>query len=380
DGGKTYWVDGTIADQGGDLATIETPNYGRALVIREETTALTEMKTREPGTVVIEQTYDTTSYDQPTALAVVRTYTGLEADAMRAFLASMSLDDLADRRLNDLAKDQPKIERAALPKIEDDRARNVIVVRESYRVSDLWSDGDWTWYPRVLDSHLSRPDTMIRSMPLAFEYPLNITQKVTFNFPEEMDIAEQSSTTETPTFRYEYVIDGGGKSVHIRQSLVARKDFVEVADVADHLTKLNSIWDEIGFRLDPAGAGPDAEKGTARETIPEKWQWIAGLSFIAVFVGVCVFLAYGGKKQTASATTLVHPRGFRPGEAPAVALAVRGLEEINERLAAMACLCGSRVHTYPDLQRALYDEREMTIATRQCGACGREQSVYFTAA
>ncbi|HEY0139561.1 MAG TPA: DUF3857 domain-containing protein [Thermoanaerobaculia bacterium] len=380
EGGKTYWVDGTISDQGGDLVTLETPDYGRALVIRQETAALTEMKTREHGAVIIEQTYDTKAYDQPATLEVVMTYSGGEADAMRAMLATMSRDDFADERLNDLAKDQPKIESIAPPQIEDDRARNVIVIRERYRIAELWSEGSWSWYPRDLDRHLTRPDTMIRSMPLAFEYPLNITQKVTLNFPEDMDVHETTTTTETPTFRYEYVVDGGGKSVHIRQSLVARQDFVEVKDVADHLTRLNSIWDAIGYRLAPPGAGAAPAEGTFMETVPEKWQWIGGLGFIAAFVGVCVFLAYRGRRHTARATTLVRPRGFRPGEAPAVALAVRGAEEIESHLAGLACSCGSRVHTFPELQRALYDEREMTIATRQCGACGREQSIYFTAA
>lgn len=377
DGGKTYWVDGTINDQGGNLSTIETPNYGRALVIREDTTALTEMKTAEAGAIVVEQTYDTKSYDAPTTLNVVMTYTGGDADAMRSALASMSLDDYADERLNDLAKDQPKIERVSMPKIEDDRAANRIVIREQYRIAGLWSDGDWSWYPRDLERYLSRPDTMIRTMPLAFDYPLNVTQKVTFRFPEEMDVAESTTTTETPTFRYDYVIEHSGKTVNIRQTLVARKDFVDVKDVADHLTKLNSIWDEIGYRLSPPAVNRGGSKPSLFQTMPETWKWVGGLGFLAVFVGICVFLAYRERREV---VTYVRPRGFRPGEAPAVALSVRGVDEINSHLAAMACACGSRVHSYPELQRALYDEREMTIATRHCGACGREQSVYFTAA
>ena len=387
--GKTYWVDGTISDQGGTLGTMETPNYGRALVIRAETTGLTKIATRDQGSVAIDQAYTTTDYKQPTQLAVTRTYTGAEADGMRSAIASMSLDDYAVQRLNDLAADQPKIEAVGTPKIQDDRARNVLVITESYRIRDLWSDGDWTWYPRDLDRHFRRPDTMIRKMPLAFEYPLNIRQHVTFVFPEKIDVTPSTSLTETPTFRYEYVVDGDDKVVTIRQALVARKDSVAVTDVADHLTKLNSIWDEIGYRLSPPSMQQeDAVQASAAsadivqtfEAIPEGWRWTGGLIIVAIFVGACVAVAVRGRRQAARVTSLARPGGFQPGEAPAVALAVKSTDEIPRHLASIPCFCGSRVHSDHELQRALYDEREMTIATRQCGACGREQSVYFRAA
>jgi hypothetical protein len=364
--GKTYWVDGTISDQGGTLATMETPNYGRALVIRADTAGLTKIATRDQGSVAIEQTYITTSYTEPTQLAVTRTYTGAEADDMRSAIASMSLDDYAVERLNDLAADQPKIEAVGVPKIRDDRAANVVVVTENYRVRDLWSDGDWT-----------------------FEYPLNIKQRVTFVFPEELDVTTTTSLTETPTFRYEYVVDRSGKTVTIRQELVARKDSVAVTDVADHLTKLNSIWDEIGYRLSP----PAMQQQNATEAsaaagdiqqlfaaIPEGWKWTGGLAIVAFFVGACLAVAIRGRRRTARVASLARAGGFQPGEAPAVALAVTTSDDIPRHLAAIPCFCGSRVHSDHELQRALYDEREMTIATRQCGACGREQSVYFRAA
>ena len=123
DGGKTYWVDGTISDQGGTLATIETPSDGRALIVRADTTALTPIATQhERQRRVVEQTYTTTSYSEPTLLEVRTTYSGGDADAMRSELASMSIEDFAHERINDLAADQPKIEAAGAPAISDDRA------------------------------------------------------------------------------------------------------------------------------------------------------------------------------------------------------------------------------------------------------------------
>jgi len=369
DAGRTYWVDGTIADQGGTLGTLETPNDGRALIVREGTHNLARVETNTKGSTFVDQTYTTTDFTKPVKLEVKTTFTGSDADGFRSDLASMSIDDFANTRINELAMDQPKIEAAGAPRISDDRLRNIIVVREQYKVAELWKNGHWTWYPRVLESHLRRPDTMIRTMPLGFDYPLDVRQRVTFNFPEDVEVEKSTSVTETPTFRYEYVVDHNGKTVTIRQSLHAQRDFVGAKDVPDHLTKLNAMWSEIGYRLAPEGARPVAAK--AATAAPAKWG--LGVFIAGAFISVCWMFA---TRRRPAIPALV----FRPGEAPVSAVSVRGASEIHEHLAALSCSCGATHYSAPDVQRARYAEREMTIVTRQCAACGREQSVYFTAA
>ena len=369
DGGKTYWVDATINDQGGTLPTIETPNDGRALIVRAETTGVSDVVTRMDGLTKVEQTYTTTDYAKPTRLVVKTTYSGARADAMRSHLASFAVEDYAAHRINELAIDQPRIEAVGLPEIGDDRVRNIVVVTERYSIRELWKEGSWTWYPRVLESHLSRPDTMIRSMPLAFEYPLHVEQRVTFHFPEELDIEKTTSVTETPALRYEYVVDSNGRSVWIRQTLRARRDHVEVKDVAGHLTKINAIWSEIGYRLAPDGARPAPVAAASASPL---YKWAGGSVLVALFVTVCVLIATRGRRAPAEILS-----SFRPGEAPASALPIH---ELDHHLSRIACLCGGTVLSNPEFQSARYAEREMTIVTRQCGHCGREQNVYFTAA
>jgi transglutaminase-like putative cysteine protease len=369
DAGRTYWVDGTIADQGGTLRTLETPNDGRALIVRPETHGLARVETNAKGSTLVEQTYTTTSYAKPTALTVKTTYSGSDADAFRSDLASMSIDDFAHGRINELAADQPKIEANGGPKIQDDRLRNLIVVTEAYRVSELWKDGQWSWYPRVLESHLRRPATMIRTMPLAFDYPLDVRQIVTLNFPEVVNVVSGTTVTETPAFRYDYVIDQNGKTVTIRQSLRARRDYVAAKEVSDHLMKLNAIASEIGYRFAPEGARPHPAKSESKTPV----KWGLGLFIVAAFVGLSWMVA---TRRGRPAPALV----FQPGEAPVSAVAVRHGDEIHSHLAGLACSCGAMHYSAPDVQRARYAEREMTIVTRQCAACGREQSVYFTAA
>ncbi len=372
DGGKTYWVDGTMSDQGGTLATLETSVHGQALVVRTDTKALTPIDTHPNGSTLVEQSYVTTNYRQPVALEVRTTYAGADADDLRSDLATMSAEDFAHDRINDLAVDQPKIEAVGAPVTSDDRLRNVIVVTEKYRVRELWQDGLWTWYPRVLDSYLNRPDTMIRKMPLAFSWPLNVRQVATFTFPEEMSVEKSTAVTETPTFRYEYVVDSNGRTVTIRQSLRSLRDFVDVKDVPDHLTKLSAIWSEIGYRLEPDGAR-SGQAVSAASAVPHEAKW--GLGAFVALIFVSLFGTLLLRRQPAA---LVPQFAFAPGEAAASALAVNSVHDIDGHLATRHCTCGARAYSLPDLQHARYAERELTIVTRRCGACGREQSLYFS--
>lgn len=384
--GKTQWIDGTISEQGGNMATMETPSYGYALVIRPETAKLAEIITNQGGSTLIEQTYTTRDAKLPVALLVRSTYSGADADAMRSTLAAYSRDDWAKERINDLAADQPKIESTGEIDVKDDRAKNTIVVTERYRVRDLWNEGDWSWYPRDLDAHLQRPNTIVRSMPLEFEYPLNITQVVTFNFPKTVDIEDSNAVTETKTFRYEYNVDGQGQTVVIRQSLRALKDSVAVADVSDHLTKLNDIWDEIGYQL-----RPELDKVPAASKIQQAsvahWTWGLGGVVLAVFIACAIAIPISRRRRSIDIDFVSRPGDlaprpgqFSPGEAPASALALAHADDLHLQLNKLACPCGARIDSPPDIQHARYDEREMTIVTRQCRICGREQSVYFTAA
>jgi transglutaminase-like putative cysteine protease len=381
DRSRAYWIDGTISEQGGTLATIETPNDSLALVVHGTTSALTPVVTNMKGGVMVEQIYTTADYAQPTLLVVKTTYSGAEADAVRSELASLSLEDYAHERINDLAIDQPKIEAVGLPLVADNRLRNSVIVTEQYRIPELWKDGEWSWFPRVLGGQLTRPDTMIRTMPLAFAHPLNVRQSVTFNFPEELDVEKRRAVTETPAFRYEYTVDAIGRTVTIRQSLRSRADHVAVQDVPEHLTQLSAIWSEMGYRLAPAGASVPAATASDEPVA----NWVIGLIVVATFVGICWMLATRTNGGRASARRLdgraeARPTSFSPGEAPASALRVAHAEEIDARLAELACACGATRYASHDVQRARYAERDLTIVTRHCGTCGREQSVYFTAA
>lgn len=276
DRGHVYWIDGTLNDQGGTLASIETPNDERALVVRPDATALARIATPERGNVRVAQTLTAKDFTSAAVLDVTTTYTGRHADDMRAKLATLSMSDLAKDEINRYAADMPKIAAAGLPHVDDDRLRDIITVSERFSVHDLWRDGAWTYYPRLIQRHLSRPDTMVRSMPLAVDFPLDVQQTLTVSLPIALKIKARDELFNTPALRYQRSVDVKGTTIVIHDSLKALTDSVSTARVADHLAALNDISRAIGFTVSKR----DAATG---------WQWPA--AGLAVFVAGCTSLA-----------------------------------------------------------------------------------------
>lgn len=245
----TYWIDPTLADQGGTLETIETPNDERALVVRKESNALTTIVTNQKGATSIAMTYSTRSWDAPTSLLVETTYSGADADTARTDLASMAIADLAKQRINKLAVDQPKITAAAPVQIRDDRDRNVIVLTERYTIRDFWKDGSFAFTPHAIEDHLKHPDTVIREMPLALDFPLAIHERVTFHLPAGVNIEGSGDDVTTAAIKYVSTVADRDNTVTIDYDLRALRDGIAAKDVPDHLTKVNSILDGTGITL-----------------------------------------------------------------------------------------------------------------------------------
>ncbi|MBV8547371.1 MAG: transglutaminase domain-containing protein, partial [Acidobacteria bacterium] len=272
DGGKSYWIDGTLADQGGTLATIDTPSDERALVVRSQTNALATIVVQSHGSIAVEEiligsgesgvvkknsdsrhpTTDAHQRDnQSMTLEVTSTYSGRDADDMRAELSGQSLADVAKTHLNRYAADHPRIAALGAPSIDDDRTRNVIVLRERYAVRDLWTNGSWTYYPRAIEQHLTRPDTLVRSMPLAVDYPRNVTERMIIRGGADAKVEDDDSVVDSPAMHYEQHVTRG-RDLVITTTLRAMKDAVSVAEVPDHLAALNEMHDALAVTLEPA--------------------------------------------------------------------------------------------------------------------------------
>jgi len=283
DGGKTYWIDGTLADQGGTLATIETPSDERALIVRSSTNALTPIVIHPRGNVSVEEIISTDK--QRMTLEVTSTYSGHDADDIRSRLASESLADVAKKHLNRYAVDHPRIEALGRPSITDDRFRDVVVLRERYTIHDLWKNGSWTYYPRAVEQHLTRPETLVRSMPLAIDYPLDVTERLIIRGGANAKVDENDSVLDGPALHFEQHIRQG-RDLVITTTLRATRDAVSVTAVPDHLAALNEMRDGLDVTIEPPHTA--------------FMPWAAGITAMMIIAGLTSSFAIRRKKTVSS--------------------------------------------------------------------------------
>jgi len=306
--GRTYWIDGTLGDQGGTLETIDTPNDERALVVRDDTKALATIATADDqSSAVIEQTYTARDYTSPVILDVVSVYRGSNADQFRSSLVSDSITDISRDRLNRYAADHPKIEPLGLPQIADDRARNVITLRERYRIRDLWKNGAWTFSAHIINKHLDVPARRIRTMPLAFDYPLDVTQRVIFRLPDHLDIEGGRDEVVTAAFSFDSEVKNSGNVITATYHLRGLRDGVPATEVADHLMKINDVSDSLGLTIDPEGDAPPITK--ARRTLLRHIPAAISLSILVALLTAVVLWRAKRRLQVRDSGNYLHEGG-----------------------------------------------------------------------
>jgi hypothetical protein len=119
---------------------------------------------------------------------------------------------------------------------------------------------------------------MIRTTPLAFDYPLDITQRATFRLPRDFGSVHEHVANDSPAFHYERDVEGRGRQVVLTYRLIARKDAVAVNDVPKHLVALNEISDNLDWIVAPKTTLASAASGS---------NWIFGvlLAMVALTTG-----------------------------------------------------------------------------------------------
>ena len=147
-------------------------HFGRALVIADETTELATLAESPPAepTVVVSELFRLEG--ESASLEVTTTHRGESAGSLRARLALTPHAEVRSSYLEFYAKAFPGIESAADFTVEDDEVKDVIVVRERYKLEKALKKHErLTLWAHTLASTVAQPDVVRRTSPLAVTYP-----------------------------------------------------------------------------------------------------------------------------------------------------------------------------------------------------------------
>ena len=388
-----HFVDATAAEQGGPVRTRRPPPFARALLVDASTRALTpipEPAVDAPSTEV-EETFAVASWSAPARLDVVTTYRGDDADDIRRGQARSTRTEESKRYREFYAREHGELRVLALPKVEDDRERNVVVVRESYEIPRLWSEGTHDFRAWLVDEWLKRPQVVERTAPLSLPHPAYLKQTLTLRLPGPPDLEPLRESVAGPSFAMDATWTVRGHEARLEYTYRTLRASVPPKDVPGYAATVDRAADLVVCRLPararpaaasraPAAGGSGSAAVTGRKTGDDEATGavaLAGLLFGFVGVGcwggaVAVSSWRGGRRRAA----FRRRQAARPGQQPATALPIESAAQLPAAGTGGECRCRA---SWVEVERATvsYGGEPMTVVTRRCDGCGRVTTTYF---
>ncbi|RKG66997.1 DUF3857 domain-containing protein [Corallococcus exercitus] len=385
--GRELWVDPTSTLERGGLDSYEPPPYGRALIVAPGTTALSTIPAptlKEPS-VFVDETYVATDRDGPATLDVVTTRTGESANSMRRLLAGTPVSELSRFYVNYYAKKDAKISVAKPLTVDDDTAKNVLVVHEHYRIEDFWSsDGRRDFSAHTFHEYLTEPSYSHRAFPLEVEHPVFARHRITLKSGEPLHAGKDHDVVDGPAFHFEADTRADGKTLVLDYRYQSLADAVPPERIAEYVKAVRATEDHRGYYVQLAGRG-------ARRLAPSPSAGEAG-TFLLGVMGVCLALwfviAQGGpvelwRKGRAWGRRRAFARKFdadHQGDSAWAAIPITGSQELLSTLGRLRCACGASGEAPRDSLRheaVVLGERHLTLVQWQCPTCARARRAYF---
>lgn len=251
---STYWIDPTLNTQVGPLKSYYFPSYHHALVINKDQSALSPIPFGYKSTRLdIKEEYSMDEVGGYVTLKVNTTYKGDEADEIRSYFKSNTIDQIHKDYLNFYAKDFSEISVTKDFKYTDNTETNVITSSEEYLIKDFWEiQGDnksADVYASFLTTYLKMPETRVRTMPLAITHPRNISQTIKIRLPEEWNIVDSNIEIESDAFTYRRSKSYTNRILTLRYYYTTKASFIAAERVGDHIEKIDQVLADNGINI-----------------------------------------------------------------------------------------------------------------------------------
>ncbi|MFA6402445.1 MAG: DUF3857 domain-containing protein [Salinivirgaceae bacterium] len=251
----SYWVDPTIAEQGGDFRELYIMDYGKVLIIGNESDTLQNMSPRKTNTSIdIVEELTVTSFTGPSVLKISSTQSGFNADQRRALLQYYSTKDLSDQLTKDLQLLYPEVVKTKDIEIIDNLDSNIVTMNHYYEVNDFWVDGDkgnnesgkgfWTfkYEPLWLYQNLNVSACEDRKYDFALNYPVSLNYKVIFHFPNDLLISDDNRTIENEAFYFKQKFEQlSSNSFQIDYTYRAKTNYIKADKYKEICNQKNAI-------------------------------------------------------------------------------------------------------------------------------------------
>tara|TARA_R110002051_G_scaffold315152_1_gene393147 strand:- start:60698 stop:62704 length:2007 start_codon:yes stop_codon:yes gene_type:complete len=256
-GDRSYWLDGTVSEQGGDLDTLAESSLGFALPISGQGEGLVRMPEIPEAApfASTQERFDLSADDGSAIVDLVMTGHGRGADRMRVRQARSGRGEIENVLLEHYNRIYGSVELLEAASVEDDRDVNVMVLRLRFRLPDALSlneDGvtrelrGSAFLSNVVNSGAERD----RVYPLGLGFPVNEEASIELVLPDSRNnwaATMPDRTIDEAAYHYSVQSERDGATLWIRYRQIVHAPDVDpvtgarlVADAA-HVRRL-SQW------------------------------------------------------------------------------------------------------------------------------------------
>jgi transglutaminase-like putative cysteine protease len=259
-GGKEFYIDPTINNQGGTLENISFPAYGKGLVINKDRDPLIDLPTGGNGSIQERETLEVSAVGEPALMSVETSYLGDEADYQRSRFSSSSIESVQKQFLSFYSDLYPTIQKIENLTFEDKRNENVFIIREKYKVTDFWKrspEGGEEFYcelyPLSLEHYFNISKFTQRTAPYSLTYPLTYDHRIIAKMPAGWSVIHDSKVIDNPSYKYQYRVYADGQEAYMETQYATKSDFIHADEMQKFADDHKIMMRNLSYFLNPKG-------------------------------------------------------------------------------------------------------------------------------
>jgi Domain of Unknown Function with PDB structure (DUF3857)/Transglutaminase-like superfamily len=256
--GKDIWVDPTRLPQPGSFEQMVQADYGPALVVRDDTTALAPMAGQKALAQLRKITAEIDSSEgfiKPVSYKLTTVAEGVAANRLRAELAGSSREVLQKNYLNYYLGFFPKIEQVGAFEVVEDANNNRVTLIQHYSIKDFWEKSDSEKrlegniaVPELLD-FMRVPTSTVRNAPLALQHPLEVEHVTEVKLPKNWGMESDELRVDDPAFEFHRQEVWSGKTLKLIDHYKSKQDHVAVENVSTYAGHIHDARNGVGYVL-----------------------------------------------------------------------------------------------------------------------------------
>jgi hypothetical protein len=292
--GKNHFIDPTISYQRGAFINRGAPLYEMGMALSNNHPTFVEIPIdTKAKTEVDEYFYIRKSND--VELTVKTVYKGSNADNLRYYFLTNSIDEVQENYKKYYAKYGEKIEVIDSIKYEDDVEENKFTTTEVYLLPNFWSPEDSTkskeiskaFLPYVLNDRLTYGDVDKRKDPLSIAYPVNIKHIIRIYEDGTWDFKSEIKKENNAFFNYSYSRRVNDKEMILEYNYSSKKSVIMPQEYKLFKEKMEFVNDNITF-------------STSQQPLVEGtngFNWVLLLTMIGATLACAIAIFYLNKRK-----------------------------------------------------------------------------------